>query len=250
MPALKNIVTPELKQAVKTLFDQEIGARKIAQILGISRNFVQKIYKALGIYNSGRQKPRNAYKQTEKCCKMCKQTQSIEHFRKRIGKYSDGTERISFEPYCKACEYEKDLIRLKARAKKLRKADPNFVLRRLFSHAIWRGLKNAGSSKKAETCLKYLGYTIAEARAYIESKFEWWMTWDNYGKYETKTWNDNDPSTWKWNIDHIIPQEDLPYVSMEDENFKICWSLNNLRPLDAKQNQIDGITRIRHKKKG
>jgi hypothetical protein len=47
--------------------------------------------------------------------------------------------------------------------------------------------------------------------------------------------------------DHIIPQSKLQYTSMKDENFKKCWSLENLRPLSAKQNVIDGATRIRHK---
>lgn len=40
----------------------------------------------------------------------------------------------------------------------------------------------------------------------------------------------------------------LPYTSMEDENFQKCWALSNLRPLSAKQNNSDGVRRIRHKK--
>jgi hypothetical protein len=35
---------------------------------------------------------------------------------------------------------------------------------------------------------------------------------------------------------------------MDDENFKKCWALENLRPYSAKQNIIDGVTRVRHKK--
>jgi len=30
---------------------------------------------------------------------------------------------------------------------------------------------------------------------------------------------------------------------MEDENFKKCWALENLRPLSAKQNIIEGNRR-------
>jgi hypothetical protein len=74
------------------------------------------------------------------------------------------------------------------------------------------------------------------------------MNWGNRGKFDPKTWDDNDTSTWKWQLDHIIPHSDLPYDSVEDENFKKCWSLENLRPLSAKQNVIDGTLRIRHKK--
>lgn len=36
---------------------------------------------------------------------------------------------------------------------------------------------------------------------------------------------------------------------MEDENLKKAWALENLRPLSAKQNQIDGSRRTRHQKK-
>ena len=74
------------------------------------------------------------------------------------------------------------------------------------------------------------------------------MNWSNNGVFNSKTWDDNDPTTWTWQLDHIIPQSDLPYTSMEDENFKKCWALNNLRPLSAKINCIDGATRRRHKK--
>jgi hypothetical protein len=33
---------------------------------------------------------------------------------------------------------------------------------------------------------------------YLESKFEKWMTWENYGKY-------NGEFNYGWDIDHIIP---------------------------------------------
>ena len=70
-----------------------------------------------------------------------------------------------------------------------------------------------------------------------------WMNWDNHGKYVAKTWNDDDPSTWTWNLDHIIPISHLPFHSMEDDNFKKAWALSNLRPLSAKQNVKDGNRR-------
>lgn len=72
------------------------------------------------------------------------------------------------------------------------------------------------------------------------------MTWQNKGTYNKATWDDNDPTTWTWQLDHIIPQSDLPYSSMEEDNFKKCWSLNNLRPLSSKQNLLDGVYRKRH----
>lgn len=89
-------------------------------------------------------------------------------------------------------------------------------------------------------------YTVDELISHIESLFEPWMNWQNYGKYNKITWNDEDILTFCWNIDHIIPLSNLPHSSMDEENFKIAWSLNNIRPYSAKQNCIDGVNRIRH----
>jgi hypothetical protein len=88
--------------------------------------------------------------------------------------------------------------------------------------------------------MKFLPYSIEELKQNIELLFEPWMNWQNWGMYNPNVWNDNDQSTWTWNIDHIIPQSKLPYASMEDDNFKKCWSLNNLRPLSSKENILKG----------
>jgi hypothetical protein len=133
------------------------------------------------------------------------------------------------------------------RAYERRKRNPVKRLRGIVSKAIRKGIKRGGGSKRKASFLNHVDYTIINLMEYLESQFEDWMIWDNYGTYNRKTWNDNDKSTWTWNIDHIIPQSILPYSNMTDENFKICWALKNLRPYSAKQNMIDGSNRIRHK---
>jgi hypothetical protein len=122
--------------------------------------------------------------------------------------------------------------------KEKRNSDPEFKLRGIVSQAVAKAIKRTGTKKKG-SILKYLLYSITELRTYLESLFEPWMTWQNQGKYNAKTWDDNDQSTWTWNIDHIISQANLPYTSMEDENFQKCWALENLRPYSAKQNLLD-----------
>ena len=97
--------------------------------------------------------------------------------------------------------------------------------------------------KNKKSIKKYLPYTIEELKKHLESQFEPWMTWNNWGKYYCDKWDDDDSSTWTWQIDHIIPHSTFKYVSMEDEEFKKCWSLNNLRPYSAKQNLLDGNRR-------
>jgi hypothetical protein len=117
-------------------------------------------------------------------------------------------------------------------------SNPSYKIRNIISRAINRSLKNVGG-KNGESCFKYLGYSVKELKQYLNSLFEPWMNWENWGVYNPKAWDDNDSTTWKWQIDHIIPQSKLPYDSMEHPNFQKCWGLENLRPYSAKQNNID-----------
>lgn len=131
---------------------------------------------------------------------------------------------------------------------KMRQTSPAFRIRERISSSIKNFLAKNGGSKKGNSCLNKLPYTMEELKKHLENQFEPWMNWDNWGTYRLKEWNDNDSSTWKWQIDHIDPHSDFKYSSMEDEEFKKCWALSNLRPLSAKQNQYDGSTKKRHKK--
>jgi len=132
---------------------------------------------------------------------------------------------------------------------KIRKInDPVFKLRSCISVSIFLALKKNNSTKNGKSILQFLPYTIQELKEHLEKQFEPWMNWNNHGTYDSQKWIDNDQSTWAWQLDHIIPQSKLPYLSMEDDNFKKCWALENLRPYSAKQNIIDGVTKIRHEK--
>lgn len=128
-----------------------------------------------------------------------------------------------------------------------KKSSIEYFLRESISDAVRFAISKSNGKKGGKILLKYLNYSINDLKIHIESQFEYWMNWNNRGKYNPKEWKDNDSTTWKWQLDHIIPQAILPYASMEDDNFKKCWELKNLRPYSAKQNIIDGANRIRHK---
>jgi hypothetical protein len=144
-----------------------------------------------------------------------------------------------------------------ANSKQRRQQDPAFRLRNDISGKVRFALQKSGGSKRNQSFKNYLPQSIEELRDHLEKLFshpdnltpngEVWMSWNNWGNYDKKTWDDNDHNTWTWQLDHIIPQADLPYSSMEDENFKKCWTLDNLRPYSAKQNILDGTLRTRHK---
>lgn len=76
--------------------------------------------------------------------------------------------------------------------------------------------------KGGNTTQKILGYSIRELKGHLESQFDEHMSWDNYGSY--------------WHIDHIIPVSSFSYTNYQDEDFKRCWDLSNLQPLEAIEN--------------
>jgi hypothetical protein len=137
----------------------------------------------------------------------------------------------------------------KKRQKHKRATQPTVRLKENVSNNIRAALKSNGSSKNGRAVFNYLSYTLAILVAHLEFLFEPWMTWDNYGKYNKKTWIADDPTTWTWQLDHIIPHSTFHYTTMDCQEFRDCWALSNLRPLQSKQNILDGATRIRHKPK-
>lgn len=96
--------------------------------------------------------------------------------------------------------------------------DPKFHISFCISNRIRSSLKNGKNNQHWENIV---GYTLQDLMEHLESKFQPGMTWDNYGQ---------------WHIDHVIPISYFDYTSYEDESFKICWSLDNLQPLWAKDN--------------
>lgn len=192
-----------------------------------------------------------------KLCNNCGKTKELTEYRQC--KYPNGKSYL--KSICKKCESKKQVDRIKQTGltdlqkqkmrlykkqyveknrEKLRenyrnkiKNNISFRLRKNISIQVSKILKNNGSKKFGQSVLQFLGYSIQDLKNHLEKQFDDKMTWENYGIY--------------WHIDHIIPQSCLKYKSMADNNFKKCWSLQNLRPLDAKTNMIDGATRIRHK---
>ena len=91
------------------------------------------------------------------------------------------------------------------------------------SNVVMRALSRRDGSKRGESVMEYLPYTLEELREHLESKWLPGMTWDNH-------------TNEGWHIDHIIPQSKLLYDSMDHPNFQKCWALENLQPLWASDN--------------
>ena len=65
---------------------------------------------------------------------------------------------------------------------------------------------------------EFVDFTIDQLKAHIEKLFTPEMNWDNYGTY--------------WQIDHKIPIAVFNFEKPSDIDFKLCWSLKNLQPLE------------------
>jgi 5-methylcytosine-specific restriction endonuclease McrA len=112
------------------------------------------------------------------------------------------------------------LIQKRARIK--RRNTANGKLNANISTAICRSLY---SNKGGSHWEKIAGFTLEELKVHLEKKFTDGMMWNNYGKIG-------------WEIDHIIPLAVFNFQKPTDIDFRKAWSLNNLRPLCKKENQI------------
>lgn len=100
-----------------------------------------------------------------------------------------------------------------------------FKLKENIRGLVRNSIKKNGFIKSKRT-EDIIGITILEFMKYLESKFESWMNWDNYGKY-------NGELNYGWDIDHIIP---VSSARNEDEIYKLNH-YTNLQPLCSKINR-------------
>ena len=103
--------------------------------------------------------------------------------------------------------------------KQLRKENPKFRLDQNMGIAIYQVLKGNKENRRWESLVDY---TIKDLITHLERQFNEEMTWDNYGSY--------------WHVDHIKPKSLFKYKYSDDPEFKKCWALRNLQPLERLMN--------------
>ena len=99
--------------------------------------------------------------------------------------------------------------------------DPLYRLKSNISRRIRRCMKN-----KSNRTYEILGCSPSDFKLYIESKFEHWMSWDNYGKY-------NGDFNHGWDLDHITPISS----AINEEAIISLNHYKNLQPLCSKVNR-------------
>ncbi len=106
---------------------------------------------------------------------------------------------------------------------KEKRKDPLYRVSSNLSRSMSGSLRAKNLSKNKRHWENIVGYTIYELKEHLEKYFLPGMSWDNYGKNG-------------WHIDHVIPKKFFVFNSIEDVEFRYCWSLDNLRPLWEKDN--------------
>ena len=104
--------------------------------------------------------------------------------------------------------------------------DPIFKLLLALRNAIHNSI-TTNNFKKNKKLITILGKDVNDFKLYIESIWEPWMNWENYGKFNGKIYS-------TWNLDHIIP-------SSQAKTLKEAESLNhysNFQPLCSYINSV------------
>lgn len=140
------------------------------------------------------------------------------------------------QKYCGACsalsakdgipKYRKrQSVYQSARNKRRRREIPAVSISERMSAGIKNSLRDGKAGRSWESLV---GYTVSDLTAHLERQFLPGMNWNNRGD---------------WHIDHIVPVAEFKFESPEDEAFRRCWSLPNLRPMWAQDNVRKSATR-------
>lgn len=133
-----------------------------------------------------------------------------EYYRKTV------KHKKSYDEKYRQREYVKERSRLKGVQKR---KNSTYRLNHNMSTGIYYSLKKNKRGCHWESLVEF---AVRDLKKHLEQQFTGKTSWNNYGNY--------------WTIDHIIPiswwQFDLP----SDREFKQCWALCNLQPLETIKN--------------
>ena len=164
-------------------------------------------------------------KSGDKLRPVCKECTFKQHKKWKVENREDYREQQKHYYYANKQEI---LDRQTAYKRKKRRTDPSFRLvdnlRRRMRQLLNQAIKGYA---KASITMDLMGCTADELKLHIESMFEPWMNWGNYGMYVlggSKTWV----------IDHIKPCASFDLSDPEQQ--RLCFHYSNLQPLCGHEN--------------
>jgi hypothetical protein len=203
-----------IDEIIRLYNEEMLGSPSISEKLGINKHIVLRVLKENNIkvgvpgkkFKGGK---KTTYKRT------------YEKYKERKTEYHKEWSKQNRE---KLNEYHKewrekniDKHRETKRTyqKEKRHTDPIYKLISNFRTAIYIVLKE-NKLDKYTNYFNMVGYSAEQLKEHLEKQFNDGMSWENYGE---------------WHIDHIKPISSFEFDSSDDEQFKVCWSLDNLQPM-------------------
>jgi len=198
-----------------------------------------EIEKPLSSYGNNKKN----YLGKESICKSCRCSQKelrhkekmknnpeyAKNYREKKNKYSrDRRLKFRKEREKSGVVYKKKKRKVSSKDRKIRKREKHklrlktdvvYKLKFRLRRNIRKSLKNNGYTKKSNT-YTILGCSYEEFKLYIESQFEDWMSWDNYGLF-------NGEEKYGWDLDHIVP---ISSAECEEDVYKLNHH-SNIQPL-------------------
>lgn len=149
----------------------------------------------------------------------CEINKNIKNINRIVSLYKK--ELNKYKKFINRHNIEKELRQKRSKlfSKRL-KSNKLLRLRTNISNLIRISIKNSGY-RKSNKSEEILGCSFIEFKLHLESKFEPWMNWSNYGKCK------NGELNYGWDIDHIIP---VCSAKNEEEIIKLNH-YTNLQPL-------------------
>jgi len=191
-----------------------LGSHSISKLVGLNKQIILRTLKENGVIlgSSGR-KFIGGKKIAEKKYRD-KNKERLDEYYKEWTKNKKEHRKEYLKQYR---EKNKEKIKEVKRTyqKEKRHTDPIYKLISNFRTAIYIVLKE-NKLDKYTNYFNMVGYSAEQLKKHLEEQFTDGMNWENYGE---------------WHIDHIKPISSFEFDSSEDEQFKVCWSLDNLQPM-------------------
>jgi hypothetical protein len=166
----------------------------------------------------------------EKKCKSCENWLIVND--DNFGKSKNRS--FGYNYYCKTCKNQKSNkrreskeIRDKEYLQKKERLKTDYMFKLTCNiRTLVRSAFSRKFTKKSKKTIEILGCDFNQLKIHIESKFEPWMTWENYGRY-------NGQLDYGWDIDHIIPL----CIANDEEELIVLNHYTNLQPLCSYKNR-------------
>lgn len=211
----------EIDEIIRLYTNELLGSHTISIKTGIGKAQILSLLKEKNI--PLRKSGRTNLGGKKESSKRYDNKPEIKERKKQISKEWSSKNREHLREYHRKWR-ENNIIQLRKTRnyyEKTRKSnDPIYKLIGNFRTAIYTVLKENNLTKCGHY-FEILGYSQQDLVNHLDKQLKDGMTWKNYGE---------------WHVDHKLPITSFNFKDIYDEEFKKCWSLDNLQPMWGEEN--------------